>query len=185
MAAQHWGLGRNLGPRNGMVDALRSRLTSLADRNGPVSLVGWSLGGLYARELAREVPQQVRQVITLGSALYGHPRRTTNAWWTYRLASGFADSVEAEPTRLGDGPPPVPTTSVFSRGDGIVSWRASLEKPAATPVQNIETLGSHLGFGINASVLWLLADRLAQPANPADWQPFAPPRLLRAFYRLH
>jgi pimeloyl-ACP methyl ester carboxylesterase len=177
--AQAWREGRNLGPREGLLPRLQQRLLALHEQSGQrVSLVGWSLGGLYARELARLQPQTVRQVISLGSPLYGHPRRNTRSWWTYRLASGRA--AQAHPRR--DGAPPVPTTSVFSRGDGVVSWRACVERPGPM-VQNIETFGSHLGYGVNGLVLWLLADRLAQPEQ--RWSRFAPPPWLAPFFRLH
>ena len=155
-----WRLGRNLGLRDGVLEGLRARLEELNQASGRrVSLVGWSLGGLYARELAREMPERVRQVISLGSPLYGHPHRTTHAWRAYHLLRGrHADGDDVR----GLGAPPVPTTSVFSRGDGVVGWRTCVEH-AGKRVQNVRLPGSHLGYGFNPLVLYLVADRLAQP----------------------
>jgi len=161
-----------------VLDGLRGRLQRLhADSGQRVSLVGWSLGGLYARKLAPPRPDRVRQVISLGSPLYGHPRRTTHTWPTYRLLRGR--DAQRDDVR-GIGAPPVPTTSVFSRSDGIVGWRACVEH-AGAQVQNLRIPGSHLGLGFNPLVLYLIADRLAQPEG--DWRAFAPPRLLRGLYR--
>ena len=107
----------------------RSRLVSLADEHRQkVSLVGWSLGGIFARELAKEAPEKVRQVITLASPFTGHPR-ATNAFRLYEWMSGHrigAPDVR-EPLRE---PPSVPTTSIWSRTDGIVSWRCSVARAA-------------------------------------------------------
>ncbi|MBN8508910.1 MAG: hypothetical protein J0L57_09895 [Burkholderiales bacterium] len=74
----------------------------------------------------------------------------------------------------------MPTTSVFGRRDGIVGWRSCVEQPGAS-TQSVQTAGSHLGYGFNALVLYLLADRLARPEG--QWQPFVPPRALRGFYK--
>lgn len=177
--AQGWQLGRNLGGNRGTHGLARERLDALAQQSGrKVSLIGWSLGGILARELARHVPQHVRQVITLGSPLYGDTRRTTSAWWVHRAIHG-RDSINHGDYR-GIGAPPVPTTSVFDRHDGVVGWRSSVELPGPQ-VQSIETVSSHIGFGVNPLVFWLLADRLAQPED--QWQPFVAPRALRRQYR--
>ena len=177
--AQGWQLGRNLGGNRGTHGLARERLDALAQTSGgKVSLIGWSLGGALAREIARHAPQHVRQVITLGSPLYGDPRRTTTAWWMHRAIHG-RDSINHGEFR-GVGAPPVPTTSVFDRFDGVVSWRSSVELPGPQ-VQSIQTLSSHIGFGVNPLVFWLLSDRLAQPEG--QWRPFVPPAALRAQYR--
>jgi pimeloyl-ACP methyl ester carboxylesterase len=180
--AQPWLLGRNLGPRSGVLEALAARLQHLHQGSGRrVSLVGWSLGGLFARELARAAPHAVRQVVSLGSPLYGDPRRNTNSWLAYRLAAGRRNA-QAHAGLRGHGAPPVPTTSVFSRGDGVVGWRACVEQRGAQ-VQNVQVPGSHLGYGVNPWVWWLLADRLAQPEE--GWRPFTPPLRLRRGWRVH
>ena len=164
-----WGLGRNLGLRPGLEDRMTARVRDLHERSGGrrVSLVGWSLGGVYARELALRLPHLVRDCIMLGSPIHGDPR-STNAWRLYELASG--QSVDdPELRRTPAAPPPVPTTSIFSRSDGVVAWRCCLETPGEQ-AENIEVEGSHCGLGANAAVLYAVADRLAQPDGA--WQPF-------------
>ena len=121
-----WGQGVNLGLREGVLERAHNTLREIwAEQGRSVSIVGWSLGGLYARELAKQAPDMVRLVITLGSPFTGHPRET-NAWRLYELASGHQiDSHDFHgPLRT---PPPVPTTSIWSGTDGIVSWQCSVE----------------------------------------------------------
>lgn len=167
-AARRWRQGRNLGLRTGLLDAVRRRLLLLADRHGrKVSLVGWSLGGIFARELAKQVPHSVRMVISLASPFTGHPR-ATNAFRLYEWMTGHrigAPDVH-EPLRA---PPPVPTTSIWSRTDGVVSWRCSVERDLPY-VENIEINASHLGIGSHPLALYAIADRLALPEG--QWQPF-------------
>jgi pimeloyl-ACP methyl ester carboxylesterase len=163
-----WTQGLNLGPRRGVLDACRARLGELAQRHlEPVSLVGWSLGGLYARELAKEQPQHARCVVTLGTPFAGHPR-ATNAWRLYEWVSGQSvrDGGLVDALRR---PPACPTTSIYSRTDGIVAWQCSLNENAAH-TENIEVHSSHLGMGLNPLVLYALADRLAQ--DPRAWRRF-------------
>jgi pimeloyl-ACP methyl ester carboxylesterase len=142
-----WGLGRNRGFGRQVTDGL-DELLAEALETGPVSLVGWSLGGVHAVELARRHPDAVRSIVTLGSPLAG--RR----------------------------PPPaaIPTTSIYSRTDAIVAWRASrLASPP--PHENVEVHGSHLGLGHNPAVAVVVADRLAQ--RPGAWRRFTPPHWAR------
>ena len=178
-AAYPWEHGRNVGPREGLLDACLARLKALRKQHRKkVSLIGWSLGGLYARELAKLAPNDVRLVITLGTPFTGHPK-ATNAWRIYELLSrskvGDADLM-AEIRK----PPPVPTTSIYSRSDGIVSWRCSLNDPGPL-VENIEVPASHVGMGANPFVLYAVADRLAQPTG--RWRPFDVSGARRFFFR--
>ena len=163
-----WGLGRNMGLKPGLEEKMKARLCELHEQTGrKVSVIGWSLGGVYAREIASEVPDAVRSVITLGSPLHGDPR-ATNAWRIYELASGQSvDDPKLKKPR--EEAPPVPMTSIFSRSDGIVAWQCSVE-PASDHTESIEVIGSHCGLGVNASVLYAVADRLAQPEG--QWRPF-------------
>ena len=163
-----WGLGRNFGPRAGVEAAMVKKLEELHDKEGrKVSLVGWSLGGVYARLLANRHPALVRSVVTLGSPFAGSPR-STNAWRVYEGVSG--QSAEDAPRMRHVTPtPPVPTTSIFSRTDGIVAWRCSVETTGPS-AENIEVLGSHVGLGAHPAVLYALADRLSQPEG--EWKPF-------------
>jgi pimeloyl-ACP methyl ester carboxylesterase len=142
-----WGLGTNRGFGRRVSTGLDALVDASHDA-GPVSLIGWSLGGVHAMELARRRPDAVRSIITLGSPLAGR----------YGPPSG------------------IPTTSIYSRSDAIVSWRASRLRPGYRR-ENVEVRGSHLGLGHNPAVALVVADRLAQPAG--SWQPFDAPRWAR------
>jgi pimeloyl-ACP methyl ester carboxylesterase len=149
-----------------MVDLVQE----LNDTHGrKVSLVGWSLGGLYARQLAKMMPGRVRSVITLGSPFAAGPK-ATNAWRVYEMASGRR--ADQEDARFGGslaGTPPVPTTAIFSRTDGICAWQGCMEKTTATS-ESIEVESSHCGMGHHPAVVYAVADRLAQPEG--QWSPF-------------
>lgn len=166
-----WNQGFNFGARAGVLDTVSRQVkdTFEATRK-PVSLIGWSLGGVYAREIAKMLPHMVRSVITLGTPFSGSPR-STNAWRIYELTSGRKIEGDSHKYDL-PGAPPVPTTSIFSRSDGIVAWKASLQKPSKTNphTENIEVIASHVGLGMNPSAWWAVADRLSQPAG--QWKPF-------------
>jgi pimeloyl-ACP methyl ester carboxylesterase len=163
-----WGQGVNLGLRDGVLERAHDTLQELwAEHGRAVSIVGWSLGGLYARELAKQSPDMVRLVITLGSPFTGHPRET-NAWRLYELASGHRISSHDfhGPLRI---PPPVPTTSIWSRTDGVVAWQCSVETRREL-AENIVVDSSHFGLGAHPACLYAIADRLAQPEG--EWRPF-------------
>jgi pimeloyl-ACP methyl ester carboxylesterase len=169
-AANGWRQGRNLGLRDGVREAMVDLVQELNDIHGrKVSLIGWSLGGLYARQLAKMMPERVRSVITLGSPFAGPPK-ATNAWRVYEFASGRrADEVDPPfGGSLADAPP-VPTTAIFSRTDGICAWQGCKEKPSAQ-TESIEVESSHCGMGHHPAVVYAVADRLAQPEG--KWQPF-------------
>src|ERR1700681_4504041 len=157
-----WRMGRNFGGVSSMRGALRDRLTEIHESTGrKVSIVGWSLGGVYARDLALQMPHMVRSVITLGSPFAGDVR-ATNATRLYEALSGETVEDNSDLTRAIAGDLPVPATSIYSRTDGIVNWRTSLLRPSDT-AENIEVhLASHIGLGVNAAALWAVADRLAQ-----------------------
>jgi pimeloyl-ACP methyl ester carboxylesterase len=175
-----WDLGRNHGPTDAVLDGLPRTLMAHAERTGqPVSLVGWSLGGIYAREMAREHPRLVRQVITLGSPFaQTHPRQSHAEFPYQRLSRLHAPAARRVREQIAQ-PIDVPSTSVYSRWDGIVSWRTCIEPDTALH-QNVEVRCSHLGFGVDPATFWVVADRLAAPAGPRA--PFRPPLLLRPLY---
>jgi pimeloyl-ACP methyl ester carboxylesterase len=127
-AVHGWGRGRNLGRRN-MVDLyLVPRLKDLRQRyDRRVSVIGWSLGGIYARELAKRAPDDVRLVITLGSPFAGNPK-ASNVWRLFEASSGRKVDDDPEARRRRREPPPVPTTAIFSRTDGIVAWQRCTEQ---------------------------------------------------------
>ncbi len=165
-----WQQGRNLGLRDGVQDEMVALLVRMNDTTGrKVSLIGWSLGGLYARQLAKMMPERVRSVITLGSPFAGSPR-STNAWRVYEMASGR--SADEEDPRFGGSlsvAPPVPTTAIFSRTDGICAWQGCVEKTSAQS-ESIEVESSHCGMGHHPAVVYAVAERLAQPEG--TWKPF-------------
>jgi len=157
-----WKMGRNIGGVSRMRAALRDRLAEIHAGTGrKVSIVGWSLGGVYARDLALQAPDLVRCVVTLGSP-FANDVRATNATRLYEALSGEAVEDESELRKAIAGDLPVPATSIYSRTDGIVNWRTCLQRPSET-AENIEVyLASHTGLGVNAAALWAVADRLAQ-----------------------
>jgi pimeloyl-ACP methyl ester carboxylesterase len=157
-----WQMGRNTGGVSRMRAALRDRLAAIHATTGrKVSLVGWSLGGVYARDLALQAPQMVRSVITLGSPFAGDVR-ATNATRLYEAMSGETVEGDTELRRAIAGDLPMSATSIYSRADGIVNWRTCLLRSSDT-AENIEVyLASHTGLGVNAAALWAVADRLAQ-----------------------
>ena len=166
-----WNQGFNFGPRAGVLKTARWQLEeAAATSGGKVSLIGWSLGGIYARELAKEAPDLVRSVISLGTPFSGSPK-STNAWRIYELTSGRDIKRETKQYDLPTAPG-APTTSIFSRTDGVVAWQASIQAPCKVNphTENIEVLASHVGLGLNPSAWWAMADRLAQPEGA--WKRF-------------
>lgn len=150
-----WNLGTNRGP--GMANLLQdlgNRIDEMFAANGDqkVSIVGWSMGGVYARVLAHHYPQKVRQVITLGSPFMGHASANSNR---LRL-------LASEPL------PEIPSTAVFSKTDVIVPWQLATQQPTEL-AENVEVYASHLGMGFNPAVLYATADRLANPEG--QWKP--------------
>jgi pimeloyl-ACP methyl ester carboxylesterase len=177
--AQPWGQGFNFGPRNGVLKKCAADVRALSEKQGrAVSLIGWSLGGLYAREMAKELPDHTRCVITLGTPFAGHPR-ATNAWRIFEMLSGQKAHDPVMMTRLRT-PPPVPTTSIYSRSDGIVAWPCSINPPSPI-TENIEVHASHAGMGMNPLALYAVADRLAQ--SHGEWKPFDPSGARRWFFQ--
>jgi pimeloyl-ACP methyl ester carboxylesterase len=159
--AHDWNMGRNLGGVASKRAALSDLVKRIYETTGrKVSLVGWSLGGIYARDLALRCPEMVRSVITLGSP-FANDIRATNATRLYEVLSGEEVDDIPEIRRAIAGDLPVPTTSIYSRTDGIVNWRTSVLRPSAT-AENIEVhFASHIGLGVNPAALWAVADRLA------------------------
>lgn len=176
-----WRLGQNLGPTPKVVDGLLERLNAAHAREGQkVSLVGWSLGGIFARELAHELPDLIRQVITLGSPfrMTGPSRSPTSALYARLGPLHARDRRERVPE--SDRPPlEVPATAIYTRTDGVVRWWQCLESDGPMR-ENIRVLGSHSGLGFNPAVLYAVADRLALPVG--GWRPFQAPLWARPFY---
>ncbi len=148
------------------------RLQELAEQaNGRVSLIGHSLGGIYAREVARSSPEYVRRVITVGSPFAGDLKSNV-VWPMYEQATGTRiNSIPPEIMARLNEPLPVPSTAIYSRSDGVVSWKACMDVEAED-AENIRVQGSHIGLLHNPAVFYVLADRLAQPEG--THQPFDP-----------
>jgi pimeloyl-ACP methyl ester carboxylesterase len=165
-----WELGRNIQITSARVNAMGEVLTELHQRTGrKVSIVGWSLGGLLARELAKLHPDAVRQVISLGSPITGGGA-SSKVSKLFEALNGSVPEVQRR-TRFKDvdAPPPVPSTSIFTKSDGVVHWRGSIQAEGPQH-ENVEVLASHIGLGVNPTVMWVLADRLAQ--QEGQWAPF-------------
>jgi len=178
-AVRGWELGRNLGRRQIVDLHLMPRLRELRARTGrTVSLVGWSLGGILAREMAKRSPQDVRLVITMGSPFAGGGR-ASNVARLFEAVSGRKIVDDPQVRRRIREAPLVPLTSIYSRSDGVVAWRACLEQEGSTS-ENIEVRGSHCGLGHNPLALWAVADRLGQPEG--GWSRFAPAGALQVLY---
>lgn len=180
--AHAWQLGRNIGPTARAVTGMRQRLEQLRDQHDrPVTVIGQSLGGIYARLLAREQPELVRQVITLGSPyrMVEGDRSAAQGLWeqVQHLHDG---DLSLRELREQDRPPLiVPATSIYSRTDGVAPWQTCIDE-VRERAENIEVRGSHVGMAVNPAVVVAVLDRLAQPEG--DWRPFAPPPGLRAWY---
>ena len=166
--AYGWDLRFNLGPRKGVMEKILRRVRGLRRETGRnVSLVGWSLGGVFAREVAKMVPEAVRCVITLGSPFTGSPK-ANNVWRLYELLSGHRLDHDVHIGHVRQTPP-VPTTSIFTRTDGVVAWQCCLQRPEPR-AESIEVHASHCGIGMNAAAWYAVADRLAQ--REGHWKPF-------------
>jgi pimeloyl-ACP methyl ester carboxylesterase len=161
--ALDWGQGTNTGPK-GDVDAWLDKLAEDVHRRiapaDQASLVGWSLGGFYARELAKRLPECVPHVITIGTPFSGGPE-DTNVGWLFRLLNGRrAEEHRAMRDRFAE-PPPVPTISLYSRRDGIVSWEACKHTTSWPLARDIEVQASHMGMGWSPEVLTQVTKLLA------------------------
>ncbi len=164
-----WGQGFNTGPRgdlNEWLFDLKSQVVDLlAGYSQPATLIGWSLGGLYARELAKLMSPSIREVITMGTPFNAEADHT-NVGWLFRLLSGGAATIDPALRQRLRTPPPVRTTSIHSRSDGVVNWQTCCHHKRSSLVHDVEVGGSHIGMGWNRDVLAVIADRLGQRAGP-------------------
>lgn len=171
-SAYAWEQGRNVGPTDQLIDSLRDLLLKIVlEQDAPVTIVGWSLGGLYARELAKLDPKLTEQVITMGTPFACYPS-ATNASRVFEHLSGT--KIENDPALYQElaNCPPVPCTSIFSKLDGVVSWKGSIQEDNEFS-QNIEVVGlSHMGMGFSPLTLYLLAKLLNKEVGV--WEKFQP-----------
>ena len=171
-----WELGRNTGRVEHLFARLPQRLLGITDKAGePASLIGQSLGGVFAREMAREYPQAVRQVITLGSPFAATNGRATLRTLAQLLRVASGRSIEEMSAIMRQRnlhiSPDVPVTAIYSKSDGVVHWAACREVVEDRHTQNIEVTGSHVGMAFNPVNYYIIADRLAQ--RPDRWKKFS------------
>lgn len=167
-----WGLGRNVKFNETREREMSNLVEQIYEENGEkLSIVGWSLGGVFARELAKMHPDIVRLVVSLGSPI-SNDRRHSAPSRLFEAINGRQTQPEAEGRyRDLESAPPVPTTSILTKTDGVVSWRGSVQCPTkGHQTENIVVPASHVGLGVNPLVMVAVADRLAQPDG--QWQPF-------------
>lgn len=139
-----WDLGWNLGARADTVERLKRRLDEISP-DEPVLVVGWSLGGVFARELARAHPEQVKAVVTLGSPFSADPR-ANNVWRMYEWVAGHP--VDAPPIERISDKPPVPTLAIWSRADGIIAPAAARGQEHESD-KTVEFQCAHMAFGVS------------------------------------
>jgi hypothetical protein len=178
-----WRLGRNIGPAARAVHGMRARLGQLTNRFGQlVSLIGWNLDGIYARQHAERTVHALRQVIARGTPIRQARTEQSHADRLFRDHCHWHTETWDVALEHAEGPLSGPTTSTYSPLDGIVAWRPCLNV-RGPQAENIAVTASHRGFGHHPAVIWAATDRLAQPPAGA-WAPLRPPSLLRAVYPL-
>ncbi len=168
-----WGQGFNTGPRGNLdtwLHTLKRQVTNLlAEHAQPVTLIGWSLGGLYAREIGKLMAPRVRQVITIGTPFNAQADHT-NVGWLFRMLSGGSAAFDPALSLRLRTPPPMRTTSIYSRTDGVVAWQTCCHERRSPRVRDIEVNGSHIGMGWNKQVLNAISVTLkASGTAPSDF----------------
>ncbi len=172
-----WGAGRNYASE-AYLELLQDKVDLIFDKNQEkISLIGWSLGGVFARQLAKSRPNKIRQVITLGSP-FKDVINANNAKWMYDFINRDKETQVVNQKLLDDlpNPAPVPTTAIYSKQDGVVPWKLCMEQEENAIHQNVEVRGSHLGLGVNPTVLQIIADRLQYKEE--NWCHFEPSNLV-------
>lgn len=156
-----WGLGRNHGGMGKLLPKCRAKIAALAEQHGqPVHIIGWSLGGMIARESARSQQDKVASVITLGTPVIGGPKYTAFAGGHRR--QGFSlDQLELDAAAREMNPLTMPVTSVFSRRDAVVAWQASIDR-VSPRAENVEVSCKHFGMGCSPEVFAVVAERLGR-----------------------
>jgi hypothetical protein len=187
--ARGWGLGRNLGANEEKLAGMRALVDELyAAYDAKITIIGWSLGGIYGRMLARDRPEKIRQVICTGS-----PFRMVEsdrfapfarARWD-QFVEDHAPEIDLLRVHEHERPPlTVPATSIYSPNDGVAPWQLSIDDTGPTAgnprAENVAVWGTHSGIGANPAAFAVILDRLAQPEDA--WRPFKPIPLLRHWY---
>ncbi|RIL04550.1 MAG: hypothetical protein DCC71_13730 [Proteobacteria bacterium] len=158
--ARGWGLGINRGDAPALLPRVVHVLETMAARSRrAVALVGWSMGGFLAREAARDRPELVSQVITLGTPVIGGPKYTAVAE-TFRRRGYDLDAIEAECEARACRPIAAPVTAIYSRRDGVVAWQACIDRTSRA-ARHVEVHSTHAGLGFDPRVWRIVAERLA------------------------
>ena len=187
-AVETWGLGRNRGFNRKFAVALEQKVRYMHHQAGrKVSLIGWSLGGVFAFDMAHRLPDCVRGVYALGSPMRLSPDRVEAPlavkvlyrWLAHPL--GPVAHMAMSRAKLLEKPPPVPSACIFSATDGVVPVHAAMIDAGPMQHENLPVPGSHLGLGVNPLVMWILADRLAQAEE--CWRPFEPRGAAAGLYK--
>ncbi len=178
-----WGAGRNYANEEYLEHLIDKVEDIYLTNRAKVSIIGWSLGGVFAREIAKRKPNLIRQIITLGSPFNGITK-PNNAMWLYELITDGRGTEDVDTELLKDLPKPaaVPTTAIYSKEDGVVPWETCLEDVEDELHQNIQVRGSHLGLGVNPAVLEVIKDRLM--LTEKNWEHFEPSNVIedKLFY---
>lgn len=178
-----WGEGRNYANSEYLEHLIEKVEDIFLTHRAKVSLIGWSLGGVFAREIAKRKPNLIRQVITLGSPFNGITE-PNNAMWLFELLTDGRGTEDVDPDLLKGlpEPAPVPTTAIYTKEDGVVPWETCIETVEDKLHQNIQVRGSHLGLGVNPAVLEVIKDRLQ--LTEKSWEHFEPSNVLedKLFY---
>lgn len=176
-----WTQGTNYGRLSYLADIEKQLGEIYHQHLEKVTVIGWSMGGIFARAIANDLPNYVQQVITMGSPFSGIDA-PTNADWVFKKVSGIKDKKAVDPSILAkiENTPPVPFSAIYSKGDGIVPWQSCMDYSNRSRTENIEVQGSHCGLGHNAAAIVAILDRLAQPSD--QWKPFEIPATYKTFF---
>lgn len=173
-SAKRWKMGRNLGARLDTMERIHARVQDIADKSGQrVNLVGWSLGGIMAREYARNHPDHVASVITMGSPFSGS-LKANHAWRLYQIVAGH--KIDDMPVPIDPGlKPPVPTFALWSSRDGVIAIASARGEAHQSDVIREVDCG-HLGFAFDPAAIDAVIDCLieARDAAPATGSPETP-----------
>ena len=176
-SAYGWELGFNVKYTEKVEQNIKRRVDELYDKHQQkVSLIGWSLGGMTMRIFAQHHPEKIKQVISLGAPFSGIKGKTHVGWWYTLLAGESVQSFNDTWTKEAAMKPLMPSTSIYSKTDGMVSWEYCIDWETGPETQNIEVYCNHLGFGMNPSVWCILTDRLRQ--KEGEWTLFDESKLV-------
>ena len=179
--AKPWELGRNLINYEELEKRLFEIVKRLADEHGKkVSIVGWSAGGVFARAMAHQHPDYIRQIVTLGSPFRGIEGKSNVEFMVEWVTGKDISELEQVVLERAATAPPVPSTAIYTRLDGIVNWQTCIDAEEDHHTENIEVFASHVGLGFDPMTLLCVVDRLSQPEG--NWKRFKETTIGKLFY---